>query len=86
MKELRRFWFRFEGLSRPSALGLGCGVTALDKADALSLLRERVFAGSPLPAISECVEDVDLSTLDTRHVLPNVGDVTGRGIWFPQGH
>lgn len=86
MKGLRRFWFRFAGLSRPSALTLGCGVTAHDQEDALKVLRERVFAQGSFPAILECLEDVDVSTLDERHVLPNLGDVTARGIWFPQGY
>ena len=28
-------------------------------------------------------EDVDLTTLDPNHVLPNIGNVTRRGVWFP---
>jgi hypothetical protein len=32
------------------------------------------------------MEDVDLSSLEQKHVLPNLGDVTARGIWFPQGY
>ena len=82
---LRRYWFRFQDVTGPTALKLGCGITAASYEDALDLLRTRVFAGQTLPVISSCVEDIDVSTLDPRHVLPNIGVVPHRGVWFPQG-
>ena len=61
------------------------GVTALDRADAESLLAMSTFlAGRPLPAISEVVEDVDVRGLDPSHVIPNMGDPSIRGVWFPR--
>jgi hypothetical protein len=63
----------------------GCGVTAWSHEDALRLLRERVFVRQPLPPVRRCVEDVDVSTLDPGHVLPNMADPTRRGVWFPLG-
>jgi hypothetical protein len=51
----------------------------------LRLLRERVFRGLEVPEIVECRQDVDVSELDRSHVLPNMGDVTVRGVWFPLG-
>ena len=84
MKMLKRYWFNFETLGQPSALNLGCGVTAYDYGDAISLLRQRVFTGKDLPRIIGCCADIDVSTLDQKHVLPNIGLVTVRGIWFPQ--
>jgi hypothetical protein len=86
MKQLRRYWFSFEKVARPNPLNLGCGVTAYDYADATSLLREGVFSRKELPLIVACVEDVDVSTLDPKHILPNIGLVNVRGIWFPQGY
>lgn len=86
MKSLRRFWFNFEKLGNPTPLNLGCGVTAYDYDDATSLLRDRVFVGQELPMIAGCIEDIDVSTLDEKHVLPNMGLVTVRGIWFPLGY
>jgi hypothetical protein len=83
---LKRFWFVFELLGRPNALNIGCGVSAYDYDDATNILRERVFVGQQLPSIRSFVEDVDVSTLDPRHVVPNVGSVTTRGVWFPQGY
>jgi hypothetical protein len=86
MKPLRRYWFNFETFARPTPLNLGCGVTAYDYADATNLLREGMFSGKELPLIVGCVEDVDVSTLDPKHILPNLGLVDVRGIWFPQGY
>ena len=76
---LRRYWFRFENAPNFSSFRLGCGVTAFDLEDARGL----VIAATPALAIRECIEDVDISTLDSGHVIPNMGPVTERGIWFP---
>lgn len=56
----------------------------MDRAEGERLLRDAVFDGGPLPPIERVVEDVDLSQLDAAHVLPNVGDPTLRGVWFPR--
>ena len=100
---LRRYWFVFDPQTSPSRVKLGCGVTALNRDDALALLRQRLavagsrdrddalalfanrLAENAPQAVQTCVEDVDVSTLDERHVVPNVGDVATRGIWFPRG-
>lgn len=85
MKRLIRFWFRFEQFAGPEALNLGCGMTAYDYNDALGLLREKVFKKNVFPRILEFNEDVDISSLDQRHIVPNMEDPTLRGIWFPRG-
>ena len=76
----------FEPTGKISALNIGCGVTARNREDAISLMRERIFGSWPMPAIASCIEDVDVSTLDKGHVLPNMGPVVKRGIWFPLGY
>jgi len=81
--QLRRFWFVFVADRELMALGLGCGITAHDRNDAMNILRERVFNENTRPVIQECIEDVDVSTLDPRHILPNMGAVAIRGVWFP---
>ena len=73
---LRRFWFRL-------SVGLGIGVTALTEAEARVLAeaeRERSF---PHAVITSVIPDVDVSTLDPKHVLPNIGPSGGSGIWYP---
>tara|TARA_R110002049_G_scaffold1062_1_gene7947 strand:+ start:4392 stop:4637 length:246 start_codon:yes stop_codon:yes gene_type:complete len=73
---LRRFWFDTEK-------GLGVGVTAYDRNDAESIVRENQLAMSFRPNFQECVEDIDVQKLDQGHVIPNMGVVVDRGIWFP---
>ena len=85
---LTRFWFKFHlNWSDPHPMGTiaGCGVTAYDYQDALGLLKNLVFK-EDLPKIKECIENVDISTLDEKHVLPNMGNIFRRGIWFPLGY
>lgn len=86
MAALKRFWIEFERLERPDPLNLGCGVTAHNYDDALSLISTRIFPDKTIPTIVAVSEDVDVSTLDANHVLPNMGVVVKRGIWFPLGY
>lgn len=85
--KLHRYWIVFDD-PRRRALGfdLGCGVTAFDLRDAISLLESHVFKGSlPFP-IASTIEDVDIRTLDQGHVIPNMLPPSSRGIWFPLGY
>jgi len=91
MDLLKRFWFEFDisedalrRYSSYSGLGLGCGVTAYSYEDALVVLRERLFKKDPLPPVRSVIEDIDISTLDPGHVLPNIGVSIWRGVWFPR--
>jgi hypothetical protein len=86
MKSLRKFWFVFERLQQPSAINLGCGVTAYDKDDAIILLRDYIFGNNGPPTILNCIEDVSLDQIEQKHARPNIGDTEVRGIWFPQGY
>jgi hypothetical protein len=85
---MKRFWIQFK-FPLPSkyrmGLGRGCGVTAYDLSDALAQLSDLAFEGDPVPEIESVVENVDISTLDAGHVLPNMGNPLARGIWFPMG-
>jgi hypothetical protein len=82
---LTRYWFEFDWGEMPPvrAEGLGCGVTAFDREDALALLSEVVFVDSEVPPVKHVTEDVDIQTLDQGHVLPNMGVPSERGVWFP---
>jgi hypothetical protein len=86
MNSLRKYWFRFESLPRPTVVNLGCGVTTYTRDDALNLLREHVFGPNGPPTIVECIEDVELHQIERKHSCPNIGDTQCRGIWFPQGY
>lgn len=86
---LKRYWFVFDlSVDDPHPPGVlaGCGVTAWSYEDALDLLRKRVFSNCELPKVVKVLEDVDVSTLDPGHVLPNMASPNYRGIWFPLGY
>jgi len=40
--------------------------------------------GTPPPDAVKVTEDVDVSTLDAGHVLPNMYPPNERGVWFPK--
>jgi hypothetical protein len=84
--KLRRFWFRFRDLPKPTPLGLGCGVTARNHDDAIDILRSTLFKSQEMPQIADVIEDVDISTLDPGHVIPNMEVPVFRGVWFPKGY
>ena len=86
MPDLKRFWFKFEKLHKPTPLNFGCGVTACDRDDAISLVQRSIFLDAPMPRIVEVIEDVRPSDLEPHHVSPNIGDTEAHGIWFPQGY
>lgn len=83
---LHRYWVVFEGNagSLPAGLGMGCGVTAADLAEGLALIEHEVLGGRAMPRVADVTEDVDVSTLDPHHVLPNIGPPSSRGVWFPR--
>jgi hypothetical protein len=86
---LHRFWFRFNVDKRSGVPRPGCGVTAHSYGDALAILSETVFSGKPIPeiehTIEHTIEDVDISTLDQKHVIPNMEAPIWRGVWYPKG-
>lgn len=71
---LRRFWFQQEAES-------GYGVTAYSRDDAATLLMQ---AGYEIDLMTvQVTEDVDVSSLDQNHILPNIGPSNFRGVWYP---
>jgi hypothetical protein len=85
---LTAYWIEFDAKQRdalPVGALLGCGVTAESYTDAINLVQQKLFGGGTVPQISKCIENVDISTLDSGHVRPNMGSPLKRGIWFPLG-
>lgn len=87
---MKRYWFKFDipknalvNFPQYSGLSLGCGVTAYNLEDAKRILQEKIFQEAPFPKIVTLIEDIDVSTLDNAHILPNIGVPSRRGIWFP---
>ena len=86
MNLLRRYWFKFEPVPEPTPLNLGCGITAFDYEDAVNILNKKIIPRQAALKIAEVSENVDVSLLDDKHVLPNIGSVNIRGVWFPKGY
>jgi hypothetical protein len=77
-RQLRRFWF-------PADQGFGIGVTATSESEAHALAQEAASRYLPVGArLLGVVPDVDVSTLDAGHVLPNIGPPVVRGVWYPR--
>jgi len=51
----------------------------------MSIVRHRLFEGEDF-RVTDIIEDVDVSTLDANHVLPNMAPPNLRGVWFPLGY
>jgi hypothetical protein len=80
---LRRYWLELATTRTPSALNLGCGITAYDEADARRIFEDRVVTVFGSRAIMAMMADIDVSTLDQGHIRANMGDPSSRGVWFP---
>ncbi|MDF1501728.1 hypothetical protein [Roseisolibacter sp. H3M3-2] len=76
-RALRRFWFMLSA-------GPGIGVTAASEAEARELAEATRARFAPEAVITGVTPDVDVSTLDAAHVVPNAGPVVVRGVWFPR--
>lgn len=80
----KRYFIEFEVDERTMTMSR-FGVTAMNLEDALEILSSSVFGNAMLPPIKNIVEDVNIEDLDQNHVVPNIGSVFTRGIWFPMG-
>ena len=61
----------------------GFGVTAFSLGDAFRVLEE---AGYSLPedrSTLRVTERVRISDLDQSHIVPNIGPIVVRGVWYP---
>jgi hypothetical protein len=76
---LRRYWIKF-ATPAPVGFTLGCGVTAFSETEARELAL-KVCHGEPV--ITSVASDIDVSTLDAMRIIPNMGDCTLHGVWFP---
>jgi hypothetical protein len=76
---LAKYWLKF---GEPTNHGLGVGVTAYSIEDAASLVSKALFANGQIPAF-RCRTIKSLDELEQNHVLPNIGLISFRGVWFP---
>jgi|CXWL01.1.fsa_nt_gi hypothetical protein len=79
--ELETYWVHFP--DNPN-MPFGIGVTASSEADAFALIRERGidawFAGAEVVKV---IKGVRVWDLDQTNVVPNIGPMQFRGVWYP---
>jgi hypothetical protein len=86
---LIRYWFEFDypkprighGVYIP-ACGC-CGITAFDYQDALKIMRRFMLRDNETPIFKRVIENVNVSTIEDKRVIPNLGVPVWRGVWFP---
>lgn len=84
---LHRYWFI---ITPPDRYGPGnIGVTAYSILEAKSIIKEALsknqWISFSIESIdqAEIIENIDIRLLDQGHILPNIGVVDFKGIWFP---
>ena len=79
--KLECYWISFP---RDSNLVLGVGVTAFSEDDAFRLIEEQGIHEWYQGASEIKVErGVRIQDLDQNHVVPNMGPMQLRGVWYP---
>lgn len=51
----------------------------------MELIRDHVFKGNAFEVL-KVIENVAIPDLDQGHVVPNMGNIFKRGIWWPLGY
>jgi hypothetical protein len=74
---LHRYWFPVREFEK-----VGVGVTAFSEQEAFELAAGAA-ARVGWKLVGTTIRDVDVRDLDQNHVIPNMGLVTIRGVWFP---
>lgn len=65
------------------------GVTAMSAEEARQLLFNNLIKLKDIASLDrlkkdvEIIENIDIRLLDESHVLPNIGPVVFKGVWFP---
>ncbi len=84
--KLKRFWIEFENAPKFSPLGIGMGITCENIRIALAMADTAIKNRGLVLNVRSIAEDIDVRTLDQTHVVPNMGVVSNRGVWFPMGY
>jgi hypothetical protein len=81
---MKIYWLK---IRRKGPFGTEFGITAHNWDDAMSLLAKASRADSSVVIDATAVENYreieNVDELDQNHVVPNMGVILRRGIWFP---
>lgn len=86
---LRRYWFVIYPEWRYGPLNAGVTATSTEQARELLLKNfTKINYWEPLERLKnehiEVIENINIQLLDEEHVLPNMGPVIFKGVWFPR--
>ena len=80
-EKLECYWISFP---QDSHFPLGVGVTAFSEEDALHLIEEQGIHERYKDASEIRIKSgVRIQDLDQKHVVPNMGPMQLRGVWYP---
>ena len=79
-KLLTPYWIELDSYS---GLASFVGVTAYSMDDVTLLLKDQLFRKEEMPRIKNLIENIHFKDLDQNHVVPNMGPITERGVWYP---
>lgn len=77
---LTTYWYSFPSDER---LPIGIGVTAYSRSDADALIEQQGINWHLTAKEVNVAENLTLSDLDQSNVVPNVGPMQFRGVWYP---
>ena len=77
-KLLTAYWIEFG-----PTLSSQFGVTAYSFDDAISILKQKAYSKEAMPPVKTFIENIKFKDLDQNHIVPNMGAISERGIWYP---
>jgi hypothetical protein len=86
---MKIFWIKlvWNNLSDvPAGAKIGIGVTAESPTEAIRLVSFLMFSNKKIPYEYLIAEIPSIQELDQKHVIPNMGNILIKGIWFPLGY
>lgn len=87
---LKRYWFILYPEHRYGPFNVGVTAVSVGEAKELALKNFRkINYYEPLQLLEEnedveVIENIDIQLLDKENVLPNIGPVIFKGVWFPR--
>ncbi len=76
-ESLTPYWFKTKN-------ELGFGITAFSEEDAKVLLTDAATTIGKDYEVLEIIPNVDIRTLDQNQVIPTMGSLNVRGVWYPR--
>lgn len=84
---LKRYWFVLEPEYKFGPLNIGVTAASVEEAKSLAIERLSKIGFSDvvqkLEKPVEVIENIDIRLLDQNHIIPNMGVVVFKGVWWP---